>query len=315
MDSGPLQISCRPDNFDDFAGNKGAVASLKSVLARDFKKIPRCLLFHGPSGCGKTTLVRIVRGSLSIHIDDFMEINAAQNRGINEMKQVLAEAPYSPLNGKNKMYMFDEAHMLTPEAQNCLLKFLEEPPPHVFIALCTTEPQKLLKTMRTRSTAFLVKKQPTPTIMKLLMWAAARNDITISKTVLRKIAGVADGCARQALVILDNVYTMTDEAQILEVVETYSEIGELLSGTTIDLCRAFLEQKKWNHIRKILNNIDGEPENIRYGVLAYMTKVLLGNNDPLLPAAIIEQFKTSYMYNKKAGLVYDSYMITTLGEE
>jgi len=314
MSEGPLQISCRPDTFEDFAGNKGTVASLKSVLEREEGKIPKCLLFHGPSGCGKTTLVRIIRDKIGTHVDDFVEINAAQNRGINEMKQILVEAPYFPLHGKSKIYMFDEAHMLTPEAQNSLLKFLEEPPKHVYIALCTTEPQKLLKTMRTRSTAFVVKKQPLPTIMKLLMWACKRNDLAISKVILRKIATVADGCPRQALVILDSIYSLTDEEQILDVIETYSEVGELLSANTLELCQALLAQRKWDVVSKILNNVEGEPENIRYGILAYMTKVLLGGDEPLA-AAVIEQCRGSYMYTKKAGLVYDCYMITTLGDE
>jgi len=314
MSNGPLQISCRPDNFDDFVGNKAVISSLKNTLSKPFDKMPKCLLFHGFSGCGKTTLVRIVSNELDIHESDFMEINAAQNRGINEMRQILESAPYSPLHGKAKMYMFDEAHMLTTEAQNSLLKFLEEPPAHVIITLCTTEPGKLLKTIRTRSTPFLVKKQTLPVISRLLVWAAKKNNLQIKKSILRKVASVADGCPRQALVILDNIYAMTNEEEILELIETYSEIGELLTASTLELCRAFLEQSKWNDVRKILNNIEGEPENIRYGILAYMTKVLLGGDDPMA-AAVIEQCRTSYMYTKKAGLVYDSYMITTLGEE
>lgn len=314
MANGPLHISCRPRSLDQFFGNKAVVESLRSVLNKDVEQMPRCFLFHGPSGCGKTTLVRIVKNELKIHDSDFMEINTAESRGIDTMREIISTAPYSPLNGPFKMYMLDECHMTTKEAQNSLLKFLEDTPKHVFVALCTTEPEKLLKTIRTRSTAFQVKRQPIPVISRLLVWACKQNELQIKKNLLRKIASVSDGCPRQALVILDNISQMTDEEQILAIIETYSEVGELLNTNTLELCRALLEQKDWSFISKILSNIEGEPENIRYGILAYMTKVLLGDNDPLA-AAIIEQCRQSYMYTKKAGLVYDCYMIATLGED
>ena len=154
----PLHIDYRPADFDEILGNEETIKSIKSILARDEDR-PHAWMFVGPSGCGKTTLARIVSAALGCPPKinkaanlDFQEINTSDMRGIDTAREILKTMNFAPVNtaSKCRVYILDECHQATKDFQNSLLKALEDTPDHVYFLLCTTDPSKLLKTIKNR---------------------------------------------------------------------------------------------------------------------------------------------------------------------
>jgi DNA polymerase-3 subunit gamma/tau len=304
----PLQHVYRPTNFNEFAGNDSTIESLMAVLERK-KDIPHSYLFTGPSGCGKTTLAHILKKELGISDMDFYVYNASNTRGIDTIRQIQEMAQFSSLNGNRKMYLLDETHQVTGAAQEALLLLLENPPPHVFIALCTTEPDKLKPTIKRRCHQAEVKRLEEKDITAFLLSILELEKIKdYSGKVIERIAETSDGSPGLALSLLDSVIEL-DEDMAMKAIESVT-INE---KSVIDLCRALLDTKntqsaKWTKIKKILNGIDGEPESIRHAVLGYFTKVMLSDNGNDLAADILSLFTESFIYSGRAGLVLACYL-------
>jgi DNA polymerase III gamma/tau subunit len=200
-------------------------------------------------------------------------------------------------------------HKLTNDAQNAILKLLEDAPKHVYIVLCTTDPDKLLKTIRTRCTTYEVKSLAEPTIIKLLKSVLKKEGILdYPSSVLKEIARVSDGCPRQALVLLDSVIDLEDEKKALAIVSA----SILSENNSLELCRALLHKSSWKEIAEIVSSLQDEPEKIRYAILTYFSKVLLDpkNKVALLERSsmIIDLFSESFIYSGKAGLVNALYI-------
>ena len=130
----PLHLDYRPKNLEELFGNKTTVNSLDAIIKRE-DDIPHAFLFAGPSGCGKTTLARIVAGALEVSDRDFVEINAANNRGIETARDILRTMGFKPVSGPVRVYLLDEVHMGTRDFQTALLKALEDTPSHVYFLL------------------------------------------------------------------------------------------------------------------------------------------------------------------------------------
>jgi len=287
----PLHIDYRPRNFDEVIGNKSAIKSLRSVLARE--DTPHSFLFQGPSGCGKTTLARIVKDELKCHDQDFIEINAANSRGIDTAREIIQTCNYMPIAGPTRVILADEVHMGTKDFQTALLKPLEDTPTHVYFILCTTDPQKLLKTVRNRCSIFEVGNLSENEIEQLLNWILDEEKLKINDSAFAEIVKASNGCPRQALVILDQIIDLPEDDQEAAVQE--AAIGD---KQVIDLCRALIKQASWPEIRDLLKGIKEEPEKVRYAILGYMNTVLLGGEP--LAALIIECFREPFYYGGKA---------------
>ena len=212
----------RPRSFDTLVGQDHVVRALTHAL--DTQRLHHAWLFTGTRGVGKTTLSRILAKSLNcehgitakpcdacracVEIDagrfvDYVELDAASNRGVDEMTQLLEQAVYAPSSGRFKVYMIDEVHMLTGHAFNAMLKTLEEPPPHVKFILATTDPQKIPVTVLSRCLQFNLKQMTAESIVTHLQEVLAQEDIPFEVPALRLIAQAASGSMRDALSLTD----------------------------------------------------------------------------------------------------------------
>ena len=146
----------RPKNLKRVFGQSVAIGTLKPLI--EAKQVPHSLLLTGPSGCGKTTLARILVKELKCAKADFMEVNCADFRGIDTVRDIRTRMMQAPIGGDCRVWLIDEAHMLTSAAQTAFLKMLEDTPDHIYFFLATTHPQKLLKTIKTRCTEIKLKE-------------------------------------------------------------------------------------------------------------------------------------------------------------
>lgn len=231
----------RPRSFDTLIGQDHVVRALTHALSSG--RLHHAWLFTGTRGVGKTTLSRILAKSLNCiqgvsatpcgqcqactEIDagryvDYIELDAASNRGVNEMTQLLEQAVYAPSSGRFKVYMIDEVHMLTGHAFNAMLKTLEEPPEHVKFILATTDPQKIPVTVLSRCLQFNLKQMTVPAIVDHLQDILARESVPADPRGLRLIAQAAAGSMRDAL-------SLTDQAISFSAGDlTAAAVGEML---------------------------------------------------------------------------------------
>jgi DNA polymerase-3 subunit gamma/tau len=300
----PLAIDYRPKTIEEVIGNDSIKDSLRSVFSRE-KDFPHAFLFHGSSGTGKTTFARIIGSLLGCNGQDFMEYNTAEARGIDTVREIDQNCRYAPLDGKFKIYLLDEVHRGTLDFQSSLLKLLEDAPSHVIFILCTTEPEKVLRTIRTRCMMFqtkgLLMHQMTDLLKSVLKSEGLEG---YPNSIIEEIVKCSEGCPRQALVLLDSVIDILDEEKALEAVTSF----KTQEASVIDICRLLIanEKGKWKKMKELIKVIDEEPESIRYAILGYFTKVLLdGANDKV--ATIMEIFFENWMYSKKAGMTWALY--------
>lgn len=214
----------RPKSWSEVVGQDHIVRTLTNSL--NLKRISHAYLFCGPKGTGKTTLARLFAKALNciniaghepcnscvLCIDinesralDLIEIDAASNRGIDEIRELRDGIKFSPVLAKYKVFIIDEAHMLTKEAFNALLKTLEEPPAHAVFILATTEPRKLPQTILSRVQRFDFKKLSADEILKKLKRIVAEENIKVDDGAVELIAFLADGSSRDAESILDQL--------------------------------------------------------------------------------------------------------------
>lgn len=290
----------RPRDLRGVIGAENTVAALENMLSRG--TLPHTLLFQGPSGCGKTTLARILKNRLECHDLDWKEMNCSDVRGVDSVRDIARLMHLSPTGGPCRIWLLDEVHQWTKDSQHAALKMLEDTPGHVYFLLCTTDPQKLLPTILTRCCEMPVRDLTYEELTLLVNRICRREKVELDEETLEEIVSSAQGSARTALVLLDKVLNLEEGERIAAVQQHLAEQNE-----AIDLCRALLNKKPdWRHITKILKDLKGEPESIRWAVLGYARSVLLSHKSTQA-YTVIRAFEDNFYDSKAAGLARASF--------
>lgn len=300
----PLHTDYRPKTFSEIEGNAATIKALSRLATAESPN--RALLINGPSGCGKTTLARIMArevGAVTEEVDDapdYHEMNASDFRGIDMVRQIRTACNFAPL-GRSRVWLLDECHKLTPDAQEAMLKLLEHPPLRTWFILCTTEPSKLKVTLRRRCAEFTVESLTEGQLKKHLLKIAKKEGIKIPPKIIQSIAVECNGSPGLALSIMDTIIGM-DEDEMKTAVKKVAAKKDL----AIALCQKLMKKAPWKAIAAILKELDQEdPETVRRIVLEYYRKVLLGGNEGAF--LVLDAFSEPFYDTGKAGLVIAAY--------
>ncbi len=294
----PLYRKYRPQTFHDLIGQENIVHALSNAI--ELNRIAHAYLLCGPRGTGKTSSARILAKSLnckegptlspcgkcpacldvmnSIPVD-VIEIDAASNRSVEDTQAILEKIQYVPVNGRYKIYVIDEVHMLSNHAFNALLKTLEEPPENVIFILATTEPHKVLDTIISRCQRFDYRRITTDDIVKRLEYIAKEENINIAKDALYAIAKNSQGGMRDALALLDQISVLGVNKQI-----DVNDINELLGKISYDTLSEITQYIIESDCAKSIPLIDliyakgNEPVQIVSNLIQYFRDMMIVKN-------------------------------------
>lgn len=223
----------RPQKWEEVIGQEHVVRTLTNALK--LGRVGHAYLFSGPRGTGKTTIARLLAKSVGCTDLDLIEIDAASNRGIDEIRELRDGIKFAPTAGKYKVFIIDEVHQLTKEAFNALLKTLEEPPAHAIFILATTEVRKVPETILSRVQQFAFKRLSVTEIIKKLQKIIEAEKIKIDEDAVRLIANYAGGSYRDAESMLEQLRNWSDEGIAKK------DIEELLGAVDFEKVKAMTD--------------------------------------------------------------------------
>lgn len=231
-----LATKYRPREFKDVSSQKSVIQILEKQLQQH--DVKNCYLFCGASGCGKTTLARIYANKLNEGVGQPVEIDAASNSGVENVRQIIKSAQERSLQGRYKVYILDECHAFSNAAWQAFLKCIEEPPKYTIFMFCTTDPQKIPATILNRVCRFNLTRIPTEQIKDRLNYICQQEGFTNYSDACDYISKLANGGMRDAIATLDKASSFDTNLSMNNVL---SALGNYSYNTFIDLANAFID--------------------------------------------------------------------------
>lgn len=299
MSNQDLHVKYRPETFDEMIGQDHVVQSLKSLFEQ--KTYPHAYLFTGSSGTGKTTVSRIVAKMLGCDYQNILEIDAASFGKVEDIRELVTRLDYATFGTNPLKYIIvDECHACSRSAWQAFLKTIEEPPPHVYFAFCTTEADKVPDTIKTRCHTYHLRDVSIDALMELVSVVAEAEKIKLNDKSLSVIAQAAQGSPRRALTYLSKCRGCASIEDVRSVLEEPDEEGEV-----IELCRLLVGkvQPTWKNTMRIINSLQAQnPESIRLIIMNYMAKVAMNarsDGDALKVLNVMNAFSRPYNSSEK----------------
>ncbi|WP_400161780.1 DNA polymerase III subunit gamma/tau [Brevibacillus sp. TJ4] len=308
----------RPQRFEDVVGQEHVTITLRNALREG--RLSHAYLFNGPRGTGKTSAAKIMSKAVNCEqpqdgepcnqcdtcraitdgsVTDVLEIDAASNRGVEEIRDIRDKVKFAPSDVKYKVYIIDEVHMLTTEAFNALLKTLEEPPAHVIFILATTEPHKLPATIISRCQRFDFHRIPLQVMVGLLQRICQSQGVQVEEQALTLVAKMAEGGARDALSLLDQAISYGSD--VVRATDVMQITGTIAQSYFSILASHILQQD----VAKVMEQFDQvmvqgkDPEQFLHDFLYYYRDMLLYKTAPQLEE-IVERTLTDDQFSQVA---------------
>ena len=300
----------RPADFDEVIGQDAVVKALKGAIANN--AVAHAYLFAGSRGIGKTSIARIFAREIGTTPNDIYEIDAASNRGIDDIRALRDAVAVLPFESRFKVYIIDEVHMLTKEAFNALLKTLEEPPKHAVIILATTEYEKLPATITSRAQRFVFKKLSKAVIMGKLAMEAKAEKIKIDEDALELVAASAEGSVRDAESLLDQIASFTEKITLADVERITGRTGLKKIAEFADLLIKKDLQAAVAHVNALADE-GGNPVQFTKDLIHYLRKVLSLKLSPALEKTFEKELtKDEIATAKRLGTASDAKLLVQL---
>jgi len=257
----------RPNTLSKMIGNEASIQTIEKKL--EAGTLPHTLLLSGPSGCGKTTIARIIKDKLDCHTADFYEVNCANRNGVELARDIESKYRMRPMSGGVRIWLLDEAHKLTAACSESLLKPLEDTPEHVYFILATTDPQKLIKTIRTRACEITVSALTHKESETLIKKVCKKEKIKITEDVMDNLIDAGQGSARKLLVALDKIRDLDEDEMLVASQAVYESESQ-----AFEIYRAICD-KNWPKCSTLIKNSKDDPEGVRRMILACASNCLL----------------------------------------
>jgi DNA polymerase-3 subunit gamma/tau len=256
----------RPETFEEVIGQDHIVKVISGSLK--LGKVAHAYLLCGPRGTGKTTIARIIASELGSSVNDIYEMDAASNRGIDDVRNIKESVRTMPFDSKYKIYILDEVHMFTKDAWNALLKTIEEPPSHVIFILATTELEKIPETIVSRCQCFTFRKPTDAILTSFISSVAEKEGYVLEKGGASLIALLAEGAFRDALGILQKVISFSKGKNI-----KVSDIEEITGSPQTVLVNNFLDALAENNLEKGFLTV-GQASGQNIEMMVYLKMIL-----------------------------------------
>lgn len=263
-----LNIKYRPKTFEDVSGQNITVKLLHKVI--ETKKFQNVYLFAGSSGCGKTTTARIFANSINNGVGNPIEIDAASNNGVDEVRAIIDSAKQRALAGEYKIFIIDEAHAITSQGWQAFLKGIEEPPKYTIFIFCTTDPNKIPVTVLNRMQRFNFTPLQLEEVYNRLIYICQQEHFTNFEQTCDLISKLSNGCMREAITYLDTISSFSTDLSL----ELAKQIFKNASYETMFKLTWALQNKNEKDLFTILDELVANGQDLKAFIDSYLTFIL-----------------------------------------